>query len=247
MNNKIKKEFKKYVGNYDMNDYSIKRKYYHSIRVMNISSYLAKKLKLNKENINLAKIIGLLHDYARFEQWTKYKTFSDLESIDHGDLGVKLLFENKDIKNYLLEEDNYEVVYDAIKYHNKYNYPDELNEINKIHCNIIRDSDKLDILNIFAKKLLKLETREIKISDKVKEEFFNNNLIKRNDVKNKNDDIILVLSMIYDINFILSLKYLYRKKIIWKMYNNLEHKEIFLDYFKHIDEFIKERLRENVR
>lgn len=243
----LKRKFKEYVNNYDLEDDSIKRKYYHSIRVMNISCYLARKLKLSKDDINLAKIIGLLHDYARFEQWTKYKTFSDLESIDHGDLGVKLLFDNKDIENYLNVEDKYNIVYNAIKYHNKYSYPDNLNEINRIFCNIIRDSDKLDIFGNFANRLLKLEEIDKEITPKIKKDFFNNILIKRKDVKNKNDDIILLLSMIYDINYIVSLKYLDKKRIIWKIYNNLENKEMFLDYFKYIDNYIKERLKKNVR
>jgi len=39
-------------------------------------------------------IIGLLHDYGRFIQWKKYKTFTDIDSIDHADLGVNLLTSN---------------------------------------------------------------------------------------------------------------------------------------------------------
>ena len=37
------------------------------------------------KEIELAGLIGLLHDIARFEQFTKYQTFNDRLSFDHGD------------------------------------------------------------------------------------------------------------------------------------------------------------------
>lgn len=247
MKRRLIKEFKNYVDKFDKNDYAIKMKYNHSIRVMNISNYIAKKLKLSKEDINLATIIGLLHDYGRFEQWTKYKTFSDLVSIDHGDLGVKILFEDRDIEKFTDLKDNELIISDAIKYHNKYSYPDNLVERNKMFCNIIRDADKLDIFNIFGSGIKKLEVEDVKISEKVKQLFFKNKLISWKDVKNKNDEIILKLAMVYDLNYQITFKYLDKKKYIWKIYNSLENKEIFLEYFNHIDKFIKERKNENVR
>ena len=53
-------------------------------------------------------LIGLLHDIARFEQYTKYKTFRDSISIDHGDLGVEILFEEKEIEKYDLDKKYYQ-------------------------------------------------------------------------------------------------------------------------------------------
>jgi len=86
-------QFDNHVYKYDMDDTKIKLKYYHSYRVMQLCREIAESEKLNEEDTYLATVIGLLHDYARFEQWDKYKTFSDINSIDHGDLGVQLLFD----------------------------------------------------------------------------------------------------------------------------------------------------------
>lgn len=58
---------------------------------MKISKRIAKGMKLTQEEIDIATLIGLLHDIARFEQYTKYHTFKDAESIDHGDLGAEIL------------------------------------------------------------------------------------------------------------------------------------------------------------
>ena len=241
MKNNIK-EFKKYVKKYDLKDKNIKRKLVHSIRVMKICKYLAKKLKLSKTDIKVSEIIGLLHDYARFEQWTKYQTFSDLNSIDHGDLGVELLFDNNEIKNYELNEEDYELVYNAIKYHNKYDYPKDLDKLNKTHCKIIRDSDKLDILYICSKDK-KIIDKNDKISKKVEEVFYKNILVSRKDAKTKSDEIILELSWVFDINYKESYKYLKKKNYLWKIYKNINNKEYYLKYFKYVDKYIKERLK----
>lgn len=67
---------------------------------MGLAKLIASKSNFNKEDIELATIAGLLHDYARFEQWTKYHTHDDSKSVDHGDLAVKILFPDE-IKKYI--------------------------------------------------------------------------------------------------------------------------------------------------
>ena len=46
---KAQKEFIKYTENYDLRDSNIIRKQLHSIRVMELSEKIAKRLKLSKE------------------------------------------------------------------------------------------------------------------------------------------------------------------------------------------------------
>ena len=110
---KSKEEFLKYTENYDLENGNIKRKQLHSLRVMRISKEIAIGLNLNDDEIKIATLIGLLHDIGRFEQYTNYKTFRDNDSIDHGDLGAKIL--EKDIRNYI-ETDKYdEIIIKAVK------------------------------------------------------------------------------------------------------------------------------------
>jgi len=123
---KAEKNFLKYTENYDLENDNIKRKQQHSLRVMQISTQIAKGLKLSEEEINLATLIGLLHDIARFEQYTQYKTYRDVDSIDHGDYGVQIL--EKDMRKYI-ETDQYdEIIKKAIKNHNKYQIEEGLNK-----------------------------------------------------------------------------------------------------------------------
>lgn len=231
--------FKQHYEKYDINDSNINRKYYHSLRVMNLSSDIAKYLNLNQEEQFIARVIGLLHDYSRFEQWTVYKTYSDIDSIDHADLAVKRLIDEGEIKLYLEDNKYYSVIYDAIKYHNKLKVDDNVD--NKIFCNIIRDADKLDILYLLTIKNLCVEDDK-DISKAVESCFYKNVLVPYNLLKSKNDKIILSLSQIFDINFKYSYKYINDNELIKKLFDNIENKDLFKQYFEYADRYVKERI-----
>ena len=77
--------FNEYVSGYDLNNEDIKLKYNHSFRVMKLQEKYAKLLGFSDENVELAKVIGLLHDIGRFEQLRVYNTYDDYKSIDHAD------------------------------------------------------------------------------------------------------------------------------------------------------------------
>ena len=114
------KEFEKYVEKYDSKNPKIDRKIKHSYRVIDVAEDIAKSLKLTEEDITLAKLIALLHDIGRFEQIRIYNTFSDKDSIDHADFGVKVLFEDNLIRNFIKEDRFDNIIYKSIKNHNKY-------------------------------------------------------------------------------------------------------------------------------
>lgn len=242
---KIKKNFKIHAEKYDMNDIAIIRKFYHSYRVMDFCMLLAKYNNFNDDDTNIAMLVGLLHDYSRFEQWTNYKTYSDIKSIDHGDLAVERLFKDREILNYCKNIEYYDEIYDAIKYHNKYSYPEYLSEHNKLLCKIIRDADKLDIFYLLGinKELIPEDAGTI--SDKVKETFYSNKAISRLDCKNKNDDILLDIAMIFDLQFNYSFKHIKNMKLIDKIYENIENKAMFKPYFDYINKYIEKRCQDN--
>ena len=139
---KSKDEFMKYTNNYDIENENIERKIYHSLRVMEISKKIATNMGLENEKIELATLIGLLHDIGRFEQFKIYQTYSDLESIDHGDLGADILKQN----NFIKEAKYDEIILKSVQNHNKYKIADDLNKEEKLFCKIVRDADKIDIL-----------------------------------------------------------------------------------------------------
>ena len=213
-------KFIKYTEKYDLNDSNIKGKQKHSIRVMNISKEIAKKIELTQEKIEIAALIGLLHDIARFEQYKQYHTFKDNISIDHGDLGVEIL--NKDIRKYI-ETDKYdEIIKLAVKNHNKYKIQEGLTQEQELFVKIIRDADKIDIFYESAEIFWNQKetvVEESNITPKVLEKFENQIQVKREDKKTPIDDVISVMAFIFDINFKESFKILKQKDYINKVLN----------------------------
>ena len=88
---KAKKVFKQYVEKYNPDDEKIKIKIAHIERVSQIAKKLANELNLDEEDVELAELIGLLHDIGRFEQVRRYHTFVEKDSINQGAFGVKIL------------------------------------------------------------------------------------------------------------------------------------------------------------
>ena len=241
----LKKEFKKYAKSFDMNDINIELKYLHSLRVMEIARLIAKYEKFNQEDSELAYIIGILHDYSRFTQWTNYKTFNDLTSFDHGDHGVELLFDNNEIEKFNIDKKYYELIYKAIKHHNKYSVPQEFNAHEKLLCELIRDADKLDILYLFGinknnDAMFKEDNKPI--SDAVKKDFYNCRLVDRRNLRTESDRILVYFAMAFDLYFKYSYKHLKDKQIIDSMYNNIENKELFKEYYEFMNNFINNKI-----
>lgn len=241
MKEKIK-IFSKYVLNFDFNEENIKRKYYHSIRVMDLSRMIAKSIDFQPNDLNIASLVGLLHDYARFPQWTKYHTFNDLDSIDHGDLAVDILFHQHQINQYTSQIANYDEIYDAIKYHNKYEIPTQLSTHNKQLCQVIRDADKLDILYLISIKEIKIMESNDPVSINVKNGFLNEKSINCKNRKNHSDQIVSFIAFVFDLNYDYSFKYLEQYKLLDKIYNNIYYKDQYKFYFDYAKQYVKERL-----
>lgn len=225
---KAQENFINFSRNYDLGEKNVKRKQAHSIRVMDIMKKLAEELKLEKEEIELAKLIGLLHDVGRFEQYKKYKTFKDHLSVDHADIGVDLLFNQNQIKEYINDEKDYEIIKKAIVNHNKYELNiSELTEREELFCKLIKDADKIDIMyegmEVFWKGR-ETELEEQKICDEVYESFLNGELIRNEIKKSELDKMVGMISFIYDFNFEQSYKYIKEKRFIEKTLNRFNFK-----------------------
>lgn len=238
------KFFEEYLSNYDMLDPDINYKYYHSYRVMNVMELLATKLKLSKKDIYLAKIIGLYHDIGRFEQDKLYNSFKD-DKMDHGLYGVKILKENKVLSQLDIDSQDYETIYQAIANHNKFTIEKNLKEREQFFSKLIRDADKLDILYSLGEPKIKKELRqdESKISHTIEKCFFNNIPGNIKDIKSKNDSLIINFGYIYDINFKETLKIIKEENYYDKIFERINHKDIFIPYINHTNKYIEERMK----
>ena len=215
---------------------------------MRLCEMIATNLNLSKEEIEIAKIIGLLHDIGRFEQWKDYETYEDNISLDHANLGVKILKKDNYIRKYI-ENDKYEdIILKSVKYHNKYLLPKNMNNKEKMFANIIRDADKIDILYLHTIGDINLEI-DNEFSKEVYESLLNKKAIDRKELKNLTDRLSITLGFIFDTNYKESIEYLKNKKyfdtiidIYKNKTNNEKLREQLEEIRKVINNYIEERL-----
>ena len=224
--------FDKYTSNYDMNVEEINYKYYHSYRVMDNIVTIAKNLNLNKKDIELAKCIGILHDIGRFEQLKEYKSYED-DNMDHADYGVYIIKKEQMLKHFNIDASDYDIVYKAIKNHNKYKI-EECNDENIIrHAKLIRDTDKIDILLVMgALKETGSVIDDSKVSRKVIEEIKKHRTVSKKDMKTKNDSFVNKLAFAYDINYDCCLKELQHNMEYF--YKQLKDNKDLLDMYNEV-------------
>lgn len=232
--------FDEYVMGYDINDLDINYKYHHSYRVMDNMDNLAKSLGLDKDDIYLAKVIGILHDIGRFEQDKLYNSFID-KKMDHGTYGALYLKKSNLLEKFNISKDDYNVVYKAIFNHNKFSIEDGLNDRELLFSKMIRDADKIDILYALGNPCLKKDLRQddSDISPLVRKTFFENKPILIDNVFSKNDNLMVIFCFIYDINFKNSLEIIYDKDYYNKIYNRIIRKDIFNEYIDYVNIYIE--------
>lgn len=231
---KAEKTFKEYLKDYNVVDGSIALKIRHTYEVVRKSEYIARGLGLDKENIELSKIIALLHDIGRFEQIKEFKEFND-KNIEHAEFGVKVLFNDNLIRKFIQYTKYDNIISKAIYNHNKFAIEQNLSDIELLHCKIIRDADKLDNFRVKQKdrledmfpKIYNSETINYEnISAKVYDNFMQHKCIKLEDRKTIIDYWVCVIAFIFDLNFDISLKYVKDNNYIDILVDRIEYKNI---------------------
>ena len=232
---KAQNAFKEYLKNFDVNNGMIKLKIIHTYKVLEFSEYIAKDLNLPKEDIELAKLIGLLHDIGRFEQAKKYNDYRDYKTVDHAVLGIDILF-NQNLIRKFIDTDKYDnIIYKAILNHNRLKIEDDLSEKELLHSKIIRDADKTDNFRVkqeetvenllyMAKDLNEIEN--CTITEKIYQDFLKSQLIINEDRVTPLDHWVSYFAFIFDFNFSSGLKYIAEKDYINKNIDRINYKNI---------------------
>lgn len=137
-------KFRNYAQQFKVTDNKVNIKVTHTMGVVKASEYIARKLDLTEEDVELVELIGLLHDIGRFEQAVRYDNYDDYDTLDHAELGVEILFKDDFIREFI-DTDKYDnIIKEAIRNHNKYEIEDGLDERELLFAKIIRDADKTD-------------------------------------------------------------------------------------------------------
>lgn len=251
---KAKSYYKEYISNYNPDNPKIALKIAHIYRTAENAKKLAENLQLSEEDQKLAELIGLLHDIGRFEQIKNYNTFLDSKSVNHGEYGIKVLFEDGHIKSFIEDRSYDEIIYKAVLNHNRNQIEEGLNQRELLHAKIIRDADKLDILYIqtFEKiETLYGESNILKkeITPVIFEQYLQNKKINYKDIKQDYDLLIAHIAFIFDIYFNHTLRSIEENQYIEKMLERFEFRNETLKEqidiaYKQAKEYINNRLVE---
>lgn len=224
--------FKEYLKDYDSKYGKIELKIRHTYGVVKASEYITSKLLLNKEDIELAKLIALLHDIGRFEQIKQFDCFIDNKNIDHAELGNEILFEKNLIRKFIKDKQYDNIISKAILNHNKLAIENNLNERELLHAKIIRDADKLDNFRVKSEEDFeniidnanREELENSMISEKIFNDFMSSKVIISQDRKTYLDFWVSFIAFIFDFNFMPGLEYIKEKDYINTIVNRLDYK-----------------------
>lgn len=225
--------FKKYLQNFDSQYGKIDLKIRHTYGVVKASEYIASKLNISSEDIELAKLIALLHDLGRFEQIRKSDSFIDNKDMDHAVLGNDILFKNNLIRDFIEDNQYDSIISKAILNHNRLYIEENLTDRELLHVKIIRDADKTDNFRVKAEddfeNIIDNSSREILendvISDKIYNNFMNNKIIVREDRTTYMDFWVSYIAFIFDFNYKFGLEYIKEMDYINIIINRLDYKK----------------------
>jgi len=212
--------FKEYVSGYYCKDsyvnQNVKIKEGHTLRVCKHIIAIAESLNVEREDVYIAEAAALFHDIGRFEQLRRYKTFNDMKSENHAELGVKVLEQENMLAG--LKTAEQEIIMKAVKFHNARDLPAGESEAVIFFLKLLKDADKLDSLEVLtnyyssadygSNPALELDLPNAKkLSEAVVKEILASKPVNARNVKSPEDFRILQLSWVFDINFAFALTY----------------------------------------
>jgi hypothetical protein len=205
---------------------AVSLKYSHTKRVIVEIEQLCENLSLDRQRSELAKIAALFHDVARFEQFKKYRTFSDHRSINHAAAAVDIISSNRLLAP--LDPSDARKVIAAIRCHNEVMLPKDLAGDDRLLGQLLRDADKLDIYSIVLDHYInpqtqRNETVQIGIPDgndlspEVCADMLANKNISYEKIVTVADFKIIQLGWVYDLNFLHSFQCVKKRDYIGRI------------------------------
>jgi HD superfamily phosphodiesterase len=205
--------FENYVKGYDVSDEKTRLKIEHTYRVCGLCNQIALNAGFDENDVDIAWLMGLLHDVGRFEQLKRYGTFIDAESIDHAQFGADLLFKEGLVRSYIEDDRIDGLLEKAVRFHSAYRLPDDFTEDEKRFANLLRDADKIDILKVNVdfplEEIYNVTTYELRncvVTKEVLEAFYDEHAVLRSLKKTPVDNVVGHISLVYELTYPISLK-----------------------------------------
>lgn len=213
-------KFKNLVQSYpikkteDYNSYYYK--YNHTLRVIEYSDRICESCSLTQDEKDIAYLIALFHDIGRFEQIRVKKWCDDYKTkYNHATESVNMI-QGYQLLNQLSQQEQ-AIIQKAIEFHNAYQIENMVPQ-ERLFAEIIRDADKLDILNT----QWRVPPEDIRVTNELLQEFQSGQMCHIKWVKTPMDKFLQNLSLIYDLNFPYSYRSVSESEVIASKLDYLE-------------------------
>lgn len=184
----------------------------HSFLVRDRCKEIAQWLDFSERDIYLGEIVGLLHDLGRFRQAAQFGTMDDRITGNHGEMSYDIFM--NEVPKDGLNDDEIAIIASALRYHNVFKLPGSLKGRDLLFCKITRDGDKLDIFRFYTDTSEKRRFRFImsegegEYSPEMLAGVLRGENLQVSGIRNKNDRKLMQVSLIYDLNFGYSFKWM---------------------------------------
>lgn len=245
-----KSVFENYLSQYDRTNDKVRLKTAHTFGVVKQAEDIARRMDLSPEDIELARLIALLHDIGRFEQLKCFDSFEP-DTMDHAAYGVELLFEKGMIRDFISEGTYDSIIRTAIAKHSDLALENITDERTLMHARLIRDADKLDNCRVklydAIETLTDVSAEELgsqEITPVIYDTIFQNRCILSSDRVTKMDYWVSYIAYFFDINFSASFDIIaekdYLRRIVNRIpYSNPKTAKEMAEIFKYLENFIQ--------
>jgi len=236
----------------DQRNISLKIRHTHEV-CRNIVQ-IAREETSSQPEIPVAEAIALLHDVGRFPQYARFKTFDDRISVNHGELGARIISSEGLLREFTTDEQ--EIITDAVKFHNAFAIPRMEVREKEFFLKLIRDADKLDIWRVFieyyeSSKAERASAAGLGLpelpgySDDVFTCLLKRQVVPLSKVRSLNDYKLVQLSWVYDLRFRTSYALLLDREYIKRIIAHLPKTEDIGRLSVFLQEFATSRIRQH--
>jgi hypothetical protein len=232
---------------------SLDMKEEHTFRVCAASARIGAGLGLSENDRRIAAVTALFHDLGRFPQYQQYRTFRDPDSENHAKLSLWELNRHHVLQTLGVAER--QIIRRAIFFHNRLRIPEHLDPPTLLHCRLIRDADKVDILQIMAGHFQMEESRrnpvitlglgtDTLVRDEVFRLLFEGRAMSYAKLKTTNEFKVLQMSWVFDINFQPTFAILKERNDIGKIATTLPDSPLLRKALDFVNSYIENRLKD---
>ena len=238
--------FEEYIKKIDMNNTWSKAKYFHSLKSMDLAKIIASEMNIfTEEEIVVIELIALFHDIGNFEQ----KNYNYLDNVEQDSTmkSIEILFEDGLIRKITNETKYDNLIKLGIFCHTKDGLPKNIDDKTICICNIMKDVHKLEELRMVINYPYIDNRIDTYPSTLVYNDFKLFRQIENKVSDNNADNILIVLSNLFALNYKSSYSIVQEKEYIEKITNSLIFEDKKIEkFFKQIELVLKNYIKKKI-